>query len=426
MVVDMKKLYALMLIPIILLGLFASVIPAAAQGESEDEKAKALAEKMIMIANRTINYAETVVSRLEDMGVEVPSEALEALDNATTYLEIAKEALNTGDYTDAVKLALKAMRSSKYTVRVCFKAGLEVLHVNRSAIMRAIVGNETVRKAYGLLMQIKWLRIIIERFLQMNLTVLGENAAAIQEKLVELNETLDEAEEKLREGLVNETAIILSDVRKEVFRLIAEYHKVIAKIHMEKRLRICIHSLERFLKTMRKRLEKLRVGLKELENEGVNVTVYVKKIRELNETITEVLVKVEAGNVTKETVIHIFIEISRLYPKIRRIKIEKEMIPKLEEKISKVSEIINEVLKIREEKLRSLIEKIEEKLEEEKTPGRKMMLKHFKEMLIKLLEKLKEHRQHMLEKFEELEGMLQSLISEVDVTLGEIEGEIGA
>jgi len=421
---DVKKLYALMLIPIILLGLFASVVPASAQEETEDERAKALAEKMIMIANRTINYARTVVSKLEDMGVEVPSDALEALGNATTYLELAKEALNTGNYTDAAKLALKAMRSSKYTVRVCFKAGLEVIHVNRSAIMRAIVGNETVRKAYGLLMQIKWLRIMIERFLQMNLTILGENATAIQEKLIELNETLDEAEEKLREGLVNETAKILSDVRKEVFRLISKYHKAIAKIHMEKRLKICVHSLEKFLKKMRERLGRLRKDLEELENEGVNVTVYMEKIRELNETITEVLVQVEAGNVTKETVIHIFVEISRLYPKIRKIKIEKEIIPKLGEKISRVSKVIKEVLKMREEKLKELIEKIEEKIEKEKTPGRKMMLKHLKEMLVKLLERLKEHREHMLEKFEELEERLQSLINEVDEALGEIEGEI--
>ena len=416
---NVKQLYALVIVPIILLSLVAVAIPVAAQ---EDEEAKELAEKMIMLAERALNYAKNLIDKLRELGVDVSPEALEAIDNATTHLDKAKEALDVGNYREAIKLALNAMKGSKHTVRICMEA-CHKIGVNITMIIEVTEGNVTVRKAFGLLMQIEWLRGIIERFSQMNLTVLGENATAVEEKLEELKAKLDEAEEKLREGLVNETAIILASVRRDLFKLIAEYHKEIAKIHMETRLKKYMKHLKMFLLGLRKKLEKLEEDLEKLRNEGVNVTVYINKVRELNETITEVLIKIEAGNVTKETVVHIFAEIAKLYPKIKIIKIEKEIVPKLGERTEKAKEILEKVLKVQEKRIEKIIKKLEKKIKDK--PWLKPVLEPILEELKKLLTRIKEHEHTLLENLEEIEEHLEELISEINSAVEEAETEMG-
>lgn len=416
---DVKKLYALMLIPILMLSIFASAIPVVAQGE---EEAKKLAENMIMLGEKALNYAKSLIGRLRELGVHIPSEALEAIDNATTYLNIAKEALNVGNYEEAIKLALNAMKSSKHSVRTCVEACHKV-GVNVTVIVGITEGNITVRKAFGLLLQIKWLREVIERFSKMNLTVLGKDTIAVEEELKELKTKLDEAEEKLKEGLVNETATILASLRKDLFKLIAEHHKEIAKIHMEVKLRNYIKHLKMFLLRLREKLGKLEENLKKLESEGVNVTVYVNKVKELNETITEVLVKIEAGNVTRETVVQIFVEIAKLHPKIRIIKVEEEIIPKLGERVEKAREILEKVFKIREEKLKKVIEKLREKLRGIPVP--KPILEHLLERLTEILKYVKEYKHNLLENLEEIEKHLEEIVSEIDSVIEEAEGELG-
>ena len=410
-----KRTYALIIVPIVLLSLIVAAVPAAAQ---EDEEAKKLAEKMIMLAERALNYAKTLVEKLQELNIDVPPEALEAIDNATTYLKEAKEAFNAGNYREAVKLSLNAMKGSKHTVRVCVEACHEA-KVNITVIIEVTEGNVTIRKAFGLLIQIEWLRRIVERFSQMNLTVLGENATVIEEKLEELREKLDEAEEKLKHGLVNETAIILADVRKELFKLIAEYHREIAKIHMKTKLKNYMQHLKAFLLGLRNKLKKLEEDLEKLKEEGVNVTTYVNKVKELNETVTEVLIKVEAGNVTKEAVVHIFVELAKLYPKIKIIKIEEEIIPRLGERTEKAKEILEKVLKVQEKRIEKIIEKLEKKIKDK--PWLKPVLEPILEELKKLLTRIKEHKHTLLENLEEIEKHLEELLSKINSAIEEAE-----
>jgi len=418
MVMYVRQIYALIILPVIMLSLITVAVPVAAQ---EDEEARKLAEKMIMLAERALNYAKNLIDKLRELGADVPSEALEAIDNATTHLDKAKEALDAGNYREAVRLALNAMKGSKHTVRTCLEACHRV-GVNVTVITEVTEGNVTVKKAFGLLMQIEWLRRIIERFSQMNLTVLGENATAVEEKLEELKAKLDEAEEKLREGVVNETAIILAGVKRDLFKLIAEYHREIAKIHMEVRLKNYMKHLKMFLLGLRKKLEKLEEDLEKLRNEGVNVTVYINKVRELNETITEVLIKIEAGNVTRETVVHIFVEIAKLYPKIKIIKIEKEIVPRLGERARRAREILEKTLKTQEERVKKIMEQLEEKIKKAKKKGLPTFrLEMLKEQLSKILEQIKKHKHTLLEKLEEIEEHLEELLNEINSVVEEAE-----
>ncbi len=168
-----------------------------------------------------VDAVASVVARLKDLGVDV--------SKAEELLARARQALDAGDLGRARSLALLALVAAGSAAREALGAPRPV--------------------AAGLLMEIAALRRIVES--------LG---------VEELRAKLEEAEEYLSRGLVNETARILSEVRGEVRRAQAELAKTVverARVEIEARIRARIReagAVEELLKELRRAKSLTAIG----------------------------------------------------------------------------------------------------------------------------------------------------------------------
>ncbi len=364
----------------------SAIVAQSSEGNqvSNNDELKVRSERMLLMAKRAFNFTqEKIIALAIKHNLTLPDEVNATLAQAKDVLVLAEELLAQGNYTGAIRLAVKAMSTTR-------RALMMVLHLLREKIKTK---EGRVSRAEGLSVAINRTRAFLERLERLAEANIANEIVleAIRANITKAMEILDKAESALEEGDVNTTARLLGEARRNVSGLIGLIMRYAYAYKLREQTRQYLKAVLNMTSNLVKLTWEFKNRLLRLNAlRTLNQTLLPRLIqlhhKLLNDTLgrlalIEVLVK--TGNISDALK-----QLTRIKANLLRIRLLKNRIPKIRREVEKL-ELKNstEGVKNRLEKLKKELDLAKKILKEKVRPE---IYKHIEEKLNETLDILDE------------------------------------
>ena len=355
----------------------SAIVAQSSEGNqvSNNDGLKVRSERMLLMAKRAFNFTqEKIIALAIKHNLTLPDEVNATLAQAKDVLVLAEELLAQGNYTGAIRLAVKAMSTTR-------RALMMVLHLLREKIKTK---EGRVSRAEGLSVAINRTRAFLERLERLAEANIANEIVleAIRANITKAMEILDKAESALEEGDVNTTARLLGEARRNVSGLIGLIMRYAYAYKLREQTRQYLKAVLNMTSNLVKLTWEFKNRLLRLNAlRTLNQTLLPRLIqlhhKLLNDTLgrlalIEVLVK--TGNISDALK-----QLTRIKANLLRIRLLKNRIPKIRREVEKL-ELKNstEGVKNRLEKLKKELDLAKKILKEKVRPE---IYKHIEEKL---------------------------------------------
>jgi len=355
----------------------SAIVAQSSEGNqvSNNDELKVRSERMLLMAKRAFNFTqEKIIALAIKHNLTLPDEVNATLAQAKDVLVLAEELLAQGNYTGAIRLAVKAMSTTR-------RALMMVLHLLREKIKTK---EGRVSRAEGLSVAINRTRAFLERLERLAEANIANEIVleAIRANITKAMEILDKAESALEEGDVNTTARLLGEARRNVSGLIGLIMRYAYAYKLREQTRQYLKAVLNMTSNLVKLTWEFKNRLLRLNAlRTLNQTLLPRLIqlhhKLLNDTLgrlalIEVLVK--TGNISDALK-----QLTRIKANLLRIRLLKNRIPKIRREVEKL-ELKNstEGVKNRLEKLKKELDLAKKILKEKVRPE---IYKHIEEKL---------------------------------------------
>ena len=238
----------------ILLVSISASLPQAVRAEEGNtggkDGQKVALEKLIQHLESSIERVEGIIN---DEDIVLPDDIRANLTSAKNLLEEAEEEFERGNYNQTRELLLQAMRCLRVVTAYAGRQHAEeVREWARERVARGLEVAIRMHRAF-----LKKIEDMIKRVEEKGIEVPED----IKEKVENAGNLLNEAEAKLSESAVNETARLLGESKKAIAGVCGEIHRLIrGSIVLGRSERLITIQLKHQEQIIRRRLELAKRG----------------------------------------------------------------------------------------------------------------------------------------------------------------------
>ena len=356
-------LTAYLIMLLIIINILASNPLVVVQGseQNNDEHLADKAKHILLMAEKAVNFTSRRISAIVDRyDLTLPDEASLCLGQAKEAYISAKGEFSRGNYTAAIRLALRAMNMAR-------RALVVVMHI----VHEVVEPEGGIHKARGLSVAINRTRAFIDRLERLAEANIANEMLleAVRANISEARGLLDEAESALRAGDINATAKLLGEARRTISRLMDIVMRYAYAYELKERVRRYLKITINVTSNLFKLVQGLRARLLRLKAiRTLNQTLLPRLITLHNELLNETLSRLtrvegllKAGNITQALK-----QLAMMRANLFKVHLLRGKIHKVEEKVKRL-ELINstEGIKERLEELKEELELAKQVLKEE-------------------------------------------------------------